>query len=120
MSPLKLFEYMAGGKPIICSDLPVLMEVLHHEKNGLMASSTDPESWAKEIRKLKDSPKMRERLGRQAQQDFFAHYTWEKRVELLLGITSESQSEQSPLLQTPVQNGQTRPLIPNTPSKTNG
>src|SRR5690606_38086332 len=30
MSPLKLFEYMSAGKPIISSDLNVLREVLVH------------------------------------------------------------------------------------------
>ena len=94
MSPLKLFEYMAGGKPIVCSDLPVLMEVLSHDQNGVFASSTDPKSWADQIRRFKESEGLRERLGKQAQNDFFANYTWEKRVEHILGIKSEKQTKE--------------------------
>ncbi|MEM7657253.1 MAG: glycosyltransferase family 4 protein [Bacteroidota bacterium] len=121
MSPLKLFEYMAGGKPIICSDLPVLMEVLHHDENGLMAKSTDPESWVAQIRRVKDSEKLRERLGRKAQQDFFAHYTWEKRVEHLLGITSDSSTTAQPLVSdSPSTNGQALSLSPDSDPHLNG
>ncbi|NIV99675.1 glycosyltransferase, partial [Candidatus Saccharibacteria bacterium] len=36
MSPLKMFEYMSTGKPIVSSDLPVLREVLVHEENALL------------------------------------------------------------------------------------
>jgi glycosyltransferase involved in cell wall biosynthesis len=34
MSPLKIFEYMATGKAMMCSDIPVLKEVLEHEVNA--------------------------------------------------------------------------------------
>ncbi|GAG00742.1 unnamed protein product, partial [marine sediment metagenome] len=36
MSPLKMFEYMASGKPIIASDLPALREVLKQGKNAIL------------------------------------------------------------------------------------
>ena len=101
MSPLKLFEYMAGAKPIVCSDLPVLMEVLTHDQNGLFASAEDANSWVEQIRRFKEDQELRERLGRQAQADFFAHYTWEKRVEHILGIKSEKGSS-SPLPDNPL------------------
>lgn len=90
MSPLKLFEYMAGGKPIVCSDLPVLMEVLRDGDNALLASSTDADNWVAQIRKLKDSAELREHVGRNAQKDFFDNYTWKKRAEHILGIKSDS------------------------------
>ncbi|CAA9369305.1 MAG: Glycosyltransferase, partial [uncultured Gemmatimonadetes bacterium] len=46
MSPLKLFEYMAAGRPIVCSDLPVLREVMEDRRNCLLAPPGDPEAWA--------------------------------------------------------------------------
>lgn len=38
-SPLKIFEYMSAGKPILASDLPVLREVLGHEVNCLLCTT---------------------------------------------------------------------------------
>ena len=35
-SPLKLFEYMAAGRPIVATDLPSMREVLHAEENALL------------------------------------------------------------------------------------
>jgi glycosyltransferase involved in cell wall biosynthesis len=37
-SPLKMFEYMASGRPIIASKLPVFEEVLKHNVNALLVS----------------------------------------------------------------------------------
>ena len=36
MSPMKMFEFMSSGVPFISSDLPVLREILVHEKNCLL------------------------------------------------------------------------------------
>src|SRR5690606_34528442 len=44
-SPLKLFEYMAMGKPIICSDLEVLKEVAKHNINAYLCDPDDINCW---------------------------------------------------------------------------
>ena len=36
--PLKLFDYMAAGKPIICSDHPVIRETVEHERDALICA----------------------------------------------------------------------------------
>jgi glycosyltransferase involved in cell wall biosynthesis len=84
MSPLKIFEYMAGGKPIIASNLPVLQEVLTDNENALLTDAADPHGWVAKINRLADDEALRRKLGQQAQKDFFSHYTWEKRAEILL------------------------------------
>lgn len=86
MSPLKLFEYMASGKAIVCSDLPVLREVLSHEQNAMLCPADDPEAWRVALERLRNDPALRERLGRQAQEDFKAHYTWRERARRLIEI----------------------------------
>ena len=42
ISPLKMFEYMAQGKAIVASDLPMLREVLRNGENALLCDSDDP------------------------------------------------------------------------------
>lgn len=48
MSPLKMFEYMTSGTPIISSDLPVLREVLN-ESNAFIHDLTDVQAWVDSI-----------------------------------------------------------------------
>ena len=41
-SPLKLFEYLTLGRPIVASDLPAIREVLTHERTALLVPPDDP------------------------------------------------------------------------------
>ena len=81
-SPLKLFEYMAAGRPIVASDLPSIREVLTHERNALLAEAGNPQAFVASIRRLKDDSDLRDRLARQAFADV-RDYTWAKRAERL-------------------------------------
>jgi len=81
MSPLKIFEYMAAGKPIVCSDLPVLREILEHQVNALLCDAENIESWVEALRLLKDNDKLRSKLGSSAQKRFVESYTWETRAK---------------------------------------
>lgn len=83
-SPLKAFEYMAAGKPILCSDLPVLLEVLEHERNALLCPPHDVNAWQMALERLRDNQDLRLRLGTAAYEDFMANYTWEARAKKLL------------------------------------
>ena len=78
LSPMKLFEYLACGRPIISSDLPVLQEVLNPQ-NAILVAPEDQNAWEKALRELKTSPGLGERLGGQARCDA-ARYTWEIRA----------------------------------------
>lgn len=82
MSPLKIFEYMAVGKPILASDLPVLREVLNDD-NSVLVSPDDPEQWIAALERLR-SVDLRKRLGERAFDDFKSKYTWEARVKAVL------------------------------------
>lgn len=84
MSPLKLFEYMSMGKPILCSDLPVLREVLRQDDTALLADPDRPRDWVQALRTLQADPDHRQRLARNALADFLARYTWDKRADAIL------------------------------------
>lgn len=88
-SPLKMFEYMAAGKPIICSDLQVLKEVMRGGRNCLLCAPDNVEEWVGAIQTLVFDAKLRRRLGKQARIDFLRHYTWKRRATYLLGMLSE-------------------------------
>ena len=84
MSPLKVFEYMAHGKAIIASDLPVLHEVLIPGRTALMVEPGDVAAWTSAICRLVRNPEECRGLGREARANFLANYTWKKRAERIL------------------------------------
>lgn len=81
-SPLKLFEYMASGRPIIASDLPALREVLN-DKNALFFKAGDAADLARAIKMLKSSQMLGYHLSQQALADV-KEYTWDKRAQKIL------------------------------------
>jgi glycosyltransferase involved in cell wall biosynthesis len=90
MSPLKLFEYMAAGKAIIASDLPVLREVLRDHRNCVLANPSDLAAWQSALDALKRDATLRAELGRTARQEVERLYSWDRRAErVLAGIETE-------------------------------
>ena len=85
MSPLKMFEYMASGKAILCSDLPVLREVLEDDRNALLADPDDLDAWVRAVGRLSDAA-LRARLGATARAEAVRDYTWEQRAKRILPI----------------------------------
>jgi glycosyltransferase involved in cell wall biosynthesis len=83
MSPLKLFEYMAAGVPIVATNLPSIREVLRHGENAWLVEPGDPNVLAEGIwRVLRDST-LNRGLAYRAQQAA-TKYTWEARASSIL------------------------------------
>jgi len=90
-SPLKLFEYMAAERAIVASDLPSTVEVIRDGDNGLLVPPDDAPALASALRRLRDDPALRARLGEQASRDVRT-YTWEARARLILDqLAAQSQ-----------------------------
>ncbi len=77
MSPLKMFEYMASGVPIISTDLPAIREILN-ESNSLLVKPGNTESFAGAIIKIFIDDKLAQNISQRAMIDI-EQYTWEKR-----------------------------------------
>ena len=84
MSPLKIFDYMSAGKPIICSDIPVIKEVLINNRNALLIPPDDVDRWADSIAKLKNNKELCQTLGSNALSDFMQYHTWKIRAKNIL------------------------------------
>lgn len=79
-SPIKMFEYMASGTPIVASDLPSIREVLN-DKNAIMVKAGDPNDLLRGI-EMAFSDEGIARATR-AKEDV-KEYTWEKRTKKIL------------------------------------
>jgi len=84
MSPMKMFEYLAAGKAIVSSDLPVLREVLENEVNALLVDPEDTTAWSAAIARLAGDEDLRTGLGRRGHESFTAHHTWAARARAVL------------------------------------
>lgn len=80
-SPMKMFEYMAAGRAILSSDLPVLREVIG-EANAVLCPPPPEgeEAWETALGGLIADDGLRLRLGSQARSDV-AQYAWKERAK---------------------------------------
>jgi len=86
LSPMKLFEYLACGRAMVSSDLPVLREVLN-PKNAVLLPPDERAAWVTALQGLKENPSQRELLATQARQDA-QNFSWETRAERILAFES--------------------------------
>ena len=77
-SPLKLFEYMASGRPIVASQLPSIQEVLS-DRNCFFARADDPDSFSRAIRTALENPDLAAAKASAALSDV-KQYTWQQRA----------------------------------------
>lgn len=77
-SPMKMFDYLAAGRAIMTSDLPVIHEVLGLS-NAVFCPPDDADAWVQAFGDLLNDPPRIERLGREARKDAAA-YSWDQRA----------------------------------------
>lgn len=82
-TPLKLFEYLAAGRPIVASDLPSLSHFLTHGDNALLVPPGSPEAFGSALERLKTDPELRRALSRSARRHA-GQFTWSKRARRVL------------------------------------
>lgn len=89
ISPLKMFEYLATGIPIISSNIKVLREKLIHNQNCLMVSEyEDVNDWIVSIKKLKNNFSLRKKIYVNAVKTASKN-TWRIRVKKIIKIQKE-------------------------------
>lgn len=95
-SPTKLFEYMAMGVGIVCSDLVQLGEVMRPavqvedlpdvqvtDERGVLVQPGSVEDLVKATLWLCQAPQVREKLGRNAREAAQQYYSWDIHVQTL-------------------------------------
>jgi glycosyltransferase involved in cell wall biosynthesis len=83
-SPIKVFEYMASGKPIIATRVAQLEEILSDGETALLVPPEDPVAMADALKRLYDDRELGQRLGANARAVAGAEHSWEARMAALL------------------------------------
>jgi glycosyltransferase involved in cell wall biosynthesis len=87
--PIKIFEYMAAGLPVIASDFPLWQGLLSHQPAQLFVNPLDPKSIARAIEYLLRNPTEAERIGQLGRRAMEENYNWSSEERLLLRLYRE-------------------------------
>ena len=84
--PVKMFEYMAAGVPVIASHFPLWREIVEGNACGLCVDPLNPVAIARAIDWLVDHPQEAEKMGRNGRQAVLAKYNWTMEEAKLLAL----------------------------------
>ena len=84
-SPLKLFEYMAAGRPIVATGVPTVAKVLEHGHSGLLVPPGDQEGFGRALLSLLDDPGLASVLAAAAWRQV-QPYSWTERCRRILDL----------------------------------
>ena len=74
-SPLKIFEYMAAGLPVLAPAIDRIPDLVGHNREGLLYDGAIPSGLTHAFEALTD-PRLRARLGRAARERAVRDYSW--------------------------------------------
>jgi glycosyltransferase involved in cell wall biosynthesis len=84
--PTKMFEYMARGLPVVCSDFSLWAAIVHEADCGIAVDPRSPRAIAAAIRALNEDPELARRLGANGQRAVAERYNWERELGRLEGL----------------------------------
>jgi len=80
-SPIKLFEYLACGKPVIVTSIPAHINVLQGKDFVFWAKKSSPDELARAIKEAYAKRKQLKRKVQEAREFVIKNYTWEKQTK---------------------------------------
>lgn len=92
-SALKIFEYMAAGKPIIASDIGQIASILKNQETAILVPPGDGRKLHDAIVRLKEDPGLRSKLAENALSEVRQKHTWGQRVEIISRILEDLENQ---------------------------
>jgi glycosyltransferase involved in cell wall biosynthesis len=94
-SPLKIYEYMAAGVPIVASDIGQIGEVLRHRKSALLHRPGAIREMVQCIEELRKKPKLADRIAREARSLSCRRFTWSRNAKRVLSMVETVRRQRS-------------------------
>jgi glycosyltransferase involved in cell wall biosynthesis len=84
--PVKMFEFMAAGLPVIASDFPLFRELVEDNGCGICVDPEMPERIASAARRLAGDAELVRQMGEMGRKAVLEKYSWEAEAQTLLGL----------------------------------
>lgn len=84
--PIKLFEYMAMGIPVVASDFPIWRDIVDRAGSGLLVDPRSPEEIASAMDWLMEHPEEAAQMGANGRRAVAERYTWAREETKLLAL----------------------------------
>lgn len=91
--PIKLFEYMSAGVPVIASDFPLWRGIVEDAECGICVDPENPNAIAKAINYLLTHPEEADEMGRNGRRAAESKYRWDREGEKLVALYGEILAE---------------------------
>jgi glycosyltransferase involved in cell wall biosynthesis len=89
-SPLKLYEYLAAGKPVVASNIGQIASVVRHGYNGYLVEPGEAPALSHALEELAGDVRLRAQLSRNAPQGLV---TWEATARRVLALAAGAAAE---------------------------
>lgn len=89
-SPLKIYEYLAAGLPVLASRVGPVPQLLDHGATGVLVRPDDPAGLADALAALRDDPARRQALGRRARQVARERHDWSTVLDTIVATLPRS------------------------------
>ena len=95
-SPMKLFESMAAGRPIVAANLGQIPDIVRHGETGWLYSAGNQQELVEGLRKLLENKVLAANMGSAARDLVLHNHTWEKVTSQVVEIATRLIDRRSP------------------------
>lgn len=94
-SPLKMYEYMSMGTPIVSTETGQIASIIRDQETGILVHPPTPEQFYQAIVKLEETQEQYRNISQNSRSEAVTHHSWLKNAEQVLGICAELTGHQS-------------------------
>ena len=84
--PIKMFEYMSAGLPVICSDFSFWRKIVQQNHCGLCVDPRKPKEISDAISFILSEPEKAEKMGKAGLEIVRKHYNWQSEEQKLIQL----------------------------------
>ncbi|SDC53735.1 Glycosyltransferase involved in cell wall bisynthesis [Melghirimyces thermohalophilus] len=84
--PIKMFEYMAAGLPVVATDFPLWREIVEGSGAGVTVDPLSPQAIAREVTRILREDTVRQRMGEKGKAAHRDIYNWQVEEKKLIQL----------------------------------